>query len=226
MERESGRLRDRRPRTRDREMDPEEEPDRAHRAPSPRAPDPSLRVRARKQKGHGPDRQRTGPGRPRQGTEQVQGRARTAEAFLGHGRRVRDRPVPGQGLHRCQYLGRGLARQDGRGRGLGLEDRGRKLPEPAPLGRGHRLQARVRNRERRGKRRVGSSLLRSKKTNIMKEFGGGPVFGVNGIAIVAHGSSSPTAIANGISTVSWLTKKDYVNQSIKELSSIRGSING
>ena len=50
--------------------------------------------------------------------------------------------------------------------------------------------------------------------------------GVNGIAIVAHGSSSPTAIANGISTVSWLTKKDYVNQSIKELSSIRGSING
>ena len=65
-----------------------------------------------------------------------------------------------------------------------------------------------------------------KKTNIMKEFGGGPVFGVNGIAIVAHGSSSPTAIANGISTVSWLTKKDYVNQSIKELSSIRGSING
>ena len=65
-----------------------------------------------------------------------------------------------------------------------------------------------------------------KKTNIMKEFGGGPVFGVNGIAIVAHGSSSPTAIANGISTVSWLTKKDYVNQSIKELSSIRSSING
>ena len=65
-----------------------------------------------------------------------------------------------------------------------------------------------------------------KKTNIMKEFGGGPVFGVNGIAIVAHGSSSPTAIANGISTVSWLTKKDYINQSIKELSSIRGSING
>jgi len=65
-----------------------------------------------------------------------------------------------------------------------------------------------------------------KKTNIMREFGGGPVFGVNGIAIVAHGSSSPTAISNGISTVSWLTEKDYVNQSIKELSSIRGSING
>ena len=65
-----------------------------------------------------------------------------------------------------------------------------------------------------------------KKTNIMREFGGGPVFGVNGIAIVAHGSSSPAAISNGISTISWLTEKDYVNQSIKELSSIRGSING
>ena len=64
-----------------------------------------------------------------------------------------------------------------------------------------------------------------KKTNIMREYGGGPVFGVNGIAIVAHGSSSPTAISNGISTVSWLTKKDYINQSIKELSQIRGSIN-
>ena len=64
-----------------------------------------------------------------------------------------------------------------------------------------------------------------KKTNIMREYGGGPVFGVNGIAIVAHGSSSPTAISNGISTVSWLTKKDYINRSIKELSEIRGSIN-
>ena len=54
-----------------------------------------------------------------------------------------------------------------------------------------------------------------KKTNIMKEFGGGPVFGVNGIAIVAHGSSSPTAIANGISTVSWLTKKIISTNQLK-----------
>tara|TARA_B100001996_G_scaffold146238_1_gene111415 strand:+ start:781 stop:1767 length:987 start_codon:yes stop_codon:yes gene_type:complete len=65
----------------------------------------------------------------------------------------------------------------------------------------------------------------SKNTNIMREFGGGPVIGVNGIAIVAHGASSPTAIYNGIKTISWLFKKDYINQLKKELSEVRGSVN-
>ncbi len=65
----------------------------------------------------------------------------------------------------------------------------------------------------------------SKNTNIMREFGGGPVIGVNGIAIVAHGASSPTAVFNGIKTISWLTKKDYINQLKKELEEVRGSVN-
>ena len=65
----------------------------------------------------------------------------------------------------------------------------------------------------------------AENTNIMREFGGGPVLGVNGIAIVAHGASSPTAISNGINTISWLSKKDYINQLKKELEEIRGSIN-
>ena len=65
----------------------------------------------------------------------------------------------------------------------------------------------------------------SKNTNIMREFGGGPVIGVNGIAIVAHGASSPTAIYNGIKTISWLSKKDYINQLKKELEEVRGSVN-
>ena len=65
----------------------------------------------------------------------------------------------------------------------------------------------------------------SKNTNIMREFGGGPVIGVNGIAIVAHGASSPTAVYNGIKTISWLSKKDYINQLKKELKEVRGSVN-
>ena len=65
----------------------------------------------------------------------------------------------------------------------------------------------------------------SKNTNIMREFGGGPVIGVNGIAIVAHGASSPTAVYNGIKTISWLSKKDYINQLKKELEEVRGSVN-
>jgi glycerol-3-phosphate acyltransferase PlsX len=65
----------------------------------------------------------------------------------------------------------------------------------------------------------------TQNTNIMKVNGGGPVFGINGIAIVAHGASSPDAIANGIKTVSWLSKIDYVNKSVKELNEVRSSIN-
>jgi len=64
----------------------------------------------------------------------------------------------------------------------------------------------------------------SKNTNIMKEFGGGPVMGVNGIAIIAHGASSPIAISNGINFISKLSKKNYINQLKNELEEVRGSI--
>ena len=65
----------------------------------------------------------------------------------------------------------------------------------------------------------------SDNTNIMRVYGGGPVFGINGIAIVAHGASSPTAIANGINTIAWLSNIDYVNKSKKELNQVRSSVN-
>ena len=65
----------------------------------------------------------------------------------------------------------------------------------------------------------------SDNTNLMREFGGGPIFGVNGIAVIAHGASSPIAISNGINTVSWYSKKDYVNRLRQELKEIRRSIN-
>ena len=64
----------------------------------------------------------------------------------------------------------------------------------------------------------------SKNTNIMKEFGGGPVMGVNGIAIIAHGASSPIAISNGINFISRLSKKNYINQLKNELEEVRSSI--
>ncbi len=64
----------------------------------------------------------------------------------------------------------------------------------------------------------------SKNTNIMREFGGGPVMGVNGIAVIAHGASSSIAISNGINSISWLSKKNYINQLRNELEEVRSSI--
>ena len=46
----------------------------------------------------------------------------------------------------------------------------------------------------------------------MQEFGGGPIFGVNGIAIVGHGKSNPEAISNGIGTAVMLARKNYIKE--------------
>ena len=61
-------------------------------------------------------------------------------------------------------------------------------------------------------------------THIMQEFGGGPIFGVNGIAIVGHGKSNPEAISNGIGTATMLARKNYIEESKKQLSELRSSI--
>ncbi|MBA30555.1 MAG: hypothetical protein CL905_01735 [Dehalococcoidia bacterium] len=61
-------------------------------------------------------------------------------------------------------------------------------------------------------------------THIMQEFGGGPIFGVNGIAIVGHGKSNAQAISNGIGTAAMLARKNYIQESKKQLSELRSSI--
>ena len=58
----------------------------------------------------------------------------------------------------------------------------------------------------------------------MQEFGGGPIFGVNGIAIVGHGKSNAQAISNGIGTAAMLARKNYIQESKKQLSELRSSI--
>ncbi|MAU55692.1 MAG: phosphate acyltransferase PlsX [Dehalococcoidia bacterium] len=63
----------------------------------------------------------------------------------------------------------------------------------------------------------------SNKTNLMREFGGGPIIGINGIAVIGHGASSPKAISNGINSVERLANKDYINQSKNELIKLRKS---
>ena len=63
----------------------------------------------------------------------------------------------------------------------------------------------------------------SNKTNLMREFGGGPIIGINGIAVIGHGASSPKAISNGINSVESLANKDYINQSKNELIKLRES---
>ena len=63
----------------------------------------------------------------------------------------------------------------------------------------------------------------SNKTNLMREFGGGPIIGINGIAVIGHGASSPKAISNGINSVERLANKDYINQSKNELIKLRES---
>ena len=61
-------------------------------------------------------------------------------------------------------------------------------------------------------------------TNIMQEYGGGPIFGVNGLAIVGHGKSTPEAIANGIGTAAMLARKNYIEESRNQLANLRLSI--
>lgn len=63
----------------------------------------------------------------------------------------------------------------------------------------------------------------SNKTNLMREFGGGPIIGINGIAVIGHGASSAKAISNGINSVERLANKDYINQSKNELIKLRKS---
>ena len=38
------------------------------------------------------------------------------------------------------------------------------------------------------------------KTNLLEFYGGGPIYGLNGVAIIGHGSSNVSTITNAIKT--------------------------
>ena len=63
------------------------------------------------------------------------------------------------------------------------------------------------------------------KMNILEAFGGGPLLGVKGLAIVGHGSSGVDAVANAIGTAKYVIDTGLIEAQQSELDRIRIAIN-
>ena len=61
--------------------------------------------------------------------------------------------------------------------------------------------------------------------NILEAFGGGPLLGVKGLAIVGHGSSGVDAVANAIGTAKYVIGTGLIEAQQAELDRIRIAIN-
>ena len=59
------------------------------------------------------------------------------------------------------------------------------------------------------------------KMNILEAFGGGPLLGVKGLAIVGHGSSGVDAVANAIETAKYVVETGLIESQQAELNRIR-----
>ena len=62
------------------------------------------------------------------------------------------------------------------------------------------------------------------KTNTLESFGGGPLLGVKGVAIVGHGASGIKAIVNAINTANFVIDVDFIEEQINELLRVRKRI--
>ncbi len=62
------------------------------------------------------------------------------------------------------------------------------------------------------------------KTNTLEAFGGGPLFGLKGVAVVGHGRSGPNSIANAIATAKIVIEKRYVEAQAAELARFRTEV--
>lgn len=62
------------------------------------------------------------------------------------------------------------------------------------------------------------------RTNMLQVFGGGPILGLKGAAIVGHGSSGIDAVAGAIGTAKVVIDNDYINSQHGELERIRNEI--
>ena len=56
-------------------------------------------------------------------------------------------------------------------------------------------------------------------TNQLATFGGGPLLGVNGIAVVGHGAAEASGVATAIKTAKHVHENDFVAAQQKELAS-------
>ena len=63
------------------------------------------------------------------------------------------------------------------------------------------------------------------RMNILEAFGGGPLLGVNGLAIVGHGASGVNAIANAIGTAKYVIDTGLIGAQQAELDRIRAAVN-
>ncbi len=77
-----------------------------------------------------------------------------------------------------------------------------------------------------GRTEAGAALARGvfDKTNVLETHGGGPLLGVNGVAIVGHGRSLAPSIANAIATAVIVVKTGFVKASADELTRIRTEV--
>ena len=62
------------------------------------------------------------------------------------------------------------------------------------------------------------------RMNILRAFGGGPLLGVNGLAIVGHGASGENAIANAIGTAKYVMETGLIGAQQAELDRIRAEV--
>ena len=63
------------------------------------------------------------------------------------------------------------------------------------------------------------------KMNTLAAFGGGPLLGVNGLAIVGHGSSNAIGITNAVETAKFVIQTNLIESQKEELTKIRKQIN-
>lgn len=62
------------------------------------------------------------------------------------------------------------------------------------------------------------------RMNILEAFGGGPLLGVNGLAIVGHGASGVNAVANAIGTATYVISTGLIGAQQAELDRIRAVV--
>ena len=63
------------------------------------------------------------------------------------------------------------------------------------------------------------------KTNLLEFYGGGPIYGLNGVAIIGHGSSNVSTISNAIKTSDMIIENNWVERQRIAIKKIRSEIN-
>ena len=63
------------------------------------------------------------------------------------------------------------------------------------------------------------------RMNVLEAFGGGPLLGVNGLAIVGHGASGVNAVSNAIGTAIYVNATGLIGAQRAELDRIKAEVN-